>query len=192
MRRAASALAAAAVIIIAAVGIVRAGPAATCPPDACRYVPLILKDSSGAPTPGGAPEPTVPPTKTPVETATATATPTNTPTRTATPTQLPPSYNNCQDDPNGALAPNYPVRIVGIDKVAETVTLQNVSTSSVNLSGWQMCSITGNQHHPISGTLAPNETKVFPGPVGSIWNNASSDPGALYDPQGHLVSYWFD
>jgi hypothetical protein len=61
----------------------------------------------------------------------------------------PPSYNNCQDDPNPSAAPNYPVRIANIDKVAETITLQNVTAAdAIDLTGWQMCSITGNQHHP--------------------------------------------
>lgn len=128
---------------------------------------------------------------------TATPTVTLTPTRTtvpptATPQLPPPSFNNCQADPNGALAPNYPVRITGIDKDAETVTLRNVSHLTVDLTGWRMCSITGNQEHPISGVLAPGETRVFPGPVGPIWNNSLSDPGALYNPNGQLASYWDD
>src|SRR6266511_1022107 len=45
-----------------------------------------------------------------------------------TPRPLPaPSFRNCQEDPNAYAAPNYPVQIVQIDKVAETVTLKNVS-----------------------------------------------------------------
>jgi hypothetical protein len=55
-----------------------------------------------------------------------------------------------------------------------------------------MCSITGNQHHPISGTLAPGETKTFVNTGGPIWNNSASDPGALYNKNGQLVSYYPD
>lgn len=123
---------------------------------------------------------------------TSTPTPTPFPTigPTATPELPPPSFNNCQEDPAFGQAPNYPVRIVTVDKSAETVTLQNVSPDPINLDGWRMCSIKGNQQHPIGGPLAPNETKVFPGPEGLIWNNSESDPGALYDPEGRLVSYW--
>ncbi len=80
----------------------------------------------------------------------------------------PPSFNNCQADPNPAAAPNYPVQIVAIDKGAETVTLKNVSPDPISLDGWHMCSIKGNQEHPISGTLASGEQKVFPGPPGNI------------------------
>ncbi|MCU0493622.1 MAG: lamin tail domain-containing protein [Chloroflexaceae bacterium] len=110
----------------------------------------------------------------------------------APPQQLPPSYNNCQADPNAASAPNFPVRIVGVDKGREIVTLQNVSNEAVSLDGWIMCSIRGNQQHPIGGTLAPNETREFPGPQGTIWSNNDKDDGALYNPQGQLVSYWND
>jgi plastocyanin len=139
------------------------------------------------------------PTATPRSSATATGTPhdrpTPRPTRTPTPTPTlpPPTYNNCQADPNPSAAPNYPVRIVDIDKAAETVTLRNVTVvDSIDLTSWQMCSITGNQHHPISGTLAPGETKTFPNNGGPIWNNSASDPGALYNENGQLVSYFPD
>ena len=154
------------------------GPANT------NYLALIMRIVA----PTAVPTATVaaPPTKTPIPTIT----PKPTVGPTATPTLPPPSYNNCQSDPNSGAAPNYPVRITAINKVAETVTLKNVSASTIDLTGWQMCSITGNQHHPISGTLAPGASQTFPGPAGSIWNNSSPDPGALYNPNGQLVSYF--
>jgi hypothetical protein len=37
---------------------------------------------------------------------------------TPTPTLPPPSYNNCQADPNPSAAPNYPIRITTINKAA--------------------------------------------------------------------------
>ena len=111
------------------------------------------------------------------------------PQPTPTPTPLPASYNNCQADPSANLAPNYPIRIVSIDNAAETVTLRNVSSASIDLTGWQTCSITGNQQHPLSGTLGAGATTVFRNTGGPIWNNSSRDDGALYDPEGHLVSY---
>jgi hypothetical protein len=104
----------------------------------------------------------------------------------------PPSFNSCQADPQAPNAPNYPVQIVRIDKGAETVTLKNVSPEPVDLAGWRMCSIRGNQEHPIGGALAPGEERIFPGPAGNIWNNSEADDGALYNPQGQLVSYFFD
>lgn len=109
-----------------------------------------------------------------------------------TPKPLPPSYNGCVPDVNAGQAPNYPIMISAIDKLAETVTLHNVSSATVNLEGWVLCSIRGSQQHPIGGPLVPDDSKVFPGTAGNIWSNTSPDPGALYDPQGRLVSYWPD
>jgi hypothetical protein len=104
----------------------------------------------------------------------------------------PPSYNNCQADPNPGAAPNAPIKIVTVNKGDETVTLQNVSGAAISLDGWRMCSIRGNQQHPISGPLAPGESKTFSGPAASIWSNNDRDDGALYNPEGQLVSYWTD
>jgi hypothetical protein len=106
----------------------------------------------------------------------------------------PPSFNNCQADPNAAQAPNFPIRITGIDKRTETVTLRNESDQPVNLDGWIMCSVRGNQRHDgIGGVLAPGEQRVFPYTgSGTIWSNSESDPGALYNPEGRLISYWPD
>jgi len=110
-----------------------------------------------------------------------------------TPKPLPPAtFNACQEDPNPGAAPNYPVQIVAIDKGAETVTLKNVSDQAVNLDGWHMCSVKGNQEHPVSGPLAPGEQKTYPGPTGNIWSNSDQDNGSLYNPNGQLVSYWVD
>lgn len=130
--------------------------------------------------------------------ANATATPPAAPVNPAappTPTPAPSlssSYNNCQADPNANAAPNFPVKIVGIDKGSEVVTLQNLSNQAIDLNGWRMCSIKGNQRHPIGGMLAPGERRSFNGPRGNIWNNRERDDGALYDPAGRLVSYWVD
>ncbi len=103
-----------------------------------------------------------------------------------------PSYNGCAEDPNAGQAPNFPVAIVAIDKQAESVTLRNQSAQPISLDGWIMCSVRGNQQHPIGGRLAPGEARRFAGPDGNIWSNGSSDPGALYNPEGRLVSYWPD
>ncbi|NJK78453.1 MAG: lamin tail domain-containing protein [Chloroflexaceae bacterium] len=113
-----------------------------------------------------------------------------------TPPLPPPSFDNCMEDPDPALAPNYPVAIVNINKQTETetVTLQNVSPEPVNLTGWRMCSIRGNQEHVgIDGILSAGETREYQytGPD-SIWNNDEDDDGALYNDQGQLVSYWDD
>ncbi len=106
-----------------------------------------------------------------------------------TPEPPPPTFNNCQTEPNPDAAPEYPVTIVQIDKVAETVTLQNVSQEPIQLDGWHMCSLIGNQTHPIGGVLAAGESRLFPNTGDNIWNNRERDDGALYNPNGQLVSY---
>ncbi|NJL32599.1 MAG: hypothetical protein HC893_00470 [Chloroflexaceae bacterium] len=90
-------------------------------------------------------------------------------------------------------APDYPVRIVMIDKQAEIVRLQNVGPVPIDLEGWVMCSIMGNQRHQgIGGVLAPGETRDFPHSSENIWRNREPDHGVLYDAQGQLISFWED
>ncbi|HEY0607548.1 MAG TPA: hypothetical protein VGD58_31810 [Herpetosiphonaceae bacterium] len=105
----------------------------------------------------------------------------------------PPTFDGCEDDDGAKNAPNFPVRIVTVNKVTEVVRLQNVSTAPVDLNGWRMCSFRGAQEHPgIGGTLAPNETRDFPNTGDNIWNNNDSDDGGLYNASGQAISYWDD
>ena len=97
----------------------------------------------------------------------------------------------CQLSPNPSSAPNSPVMIDDIDKIAEVVSLRNVGAATVDLTGWRMCSINGHQEHTgIGGLLAPGQVRHFayPGP-GAIWNDTQRDDGALYSPAGQLVAY---
>lgn len=165
---------------------------------------VLISQLGRALRPAELPAPVTEPVGQPVATAPADAptatpippSPTPAPIPSPTPAPAPvlpaPTFNNCQADPNPSAAPNFPVRITDINKSAETVTLQNISTQTIDLTGWRMCSITGNQQHPIGGTLAPGVSRTFSGPSGSIWNNSERDDGALYDDQGRLVSYWRD
>jgi micrococcal nuclease len=139
--------------------------------------------------------PTQPPTIEPAPTsppAPASTEPAPPPASGQSTAPLPPSFADCAMDPNAGAAPNAPVKITVIDKGAETVTLQNVGPGPVSLSGWVMCSVKGKQRHDIGGTLAPGETRTFEHSGKNIWNNSASDPGLLYDPQGHLISSWPD
>ena len=117
------------------------------------------------------------PTVTPTTTATPTATATPVPTPPAAPdtntflplvakeivTPPPEFYDGCKSDPNPAAASNYPVRIVTVDKIAEKVTLENVSDATVLLDDWNLCSINGNQDHDqIGGAIAPHADADIP------------------------------
>jgi hypothetical protein len=154
----------------------------------CVTAPTPTPSETPSPTPPGGPTPT--PLGAPSQNAYLPVVAKNIPTPT-----LPPAiFDGCQDDPNPLSAPNFPVRIVRVDKVAEVVILQNVSTVTVSLEDWNMCSINGNQEHDeIFGTLAPGQIRQFPNTGDSpIWNDTERDDGALYNAAGFLVSYWID
>jgi hypothetical protein len=183
----------------------------TCEFEDCIYLPFVMAAAPSPtediePTPSEEPEltPTLDPELSPTSEVTPTLEPTPTlqiePTPTlaptATPTLPPPSFNACRADPYASVAPNYPIKIVNVIKYGtpENVVLQNVSNETINLDGWIMCSILGYQEHTgISGNLAPGQTRTFAYTgVGNIWNNFELDDGALYNPQGQLVSFWKD
>ncbi len=139
---------------------------------------------------GGSPAPVPPPP--PLPDPPAPPAPVPPPPAPPAPPLPPPSFNNCQSDPT--VAPNAPVQIVAINKVDEIVSLKNVSAQSINLAGWTMCSIRGNQRHEgIGGTLDAGQTKQYPYTgAGSIWSNSEDDDGALYNQNGQLVSFYDD
>ena len=148
------------------------------------YLPVVAKDPTASPSPSPSGS------ASPAPSGSASPSPSGSPE----PSAPPPSFNNCQEDPYADDAPNFPVQILSVDKIAETVTLKNTSTSAVDLSGWRMCSVRGNQlHATLSGTLAGGATLVVPSQAGgNIWSNSEDDDGALYNNNGSLVSYWDD
>ncbi len=169
-------------------------------------VPTLAPPVPAAPTvtPDAAPPAPVPVQPSPVRptfvpTAVIISTATTAPTATPSPTfpppapAPPPSFNACQADTDPYAAPNYPIRILYVNKETEVFLLQNVSDAPVNLDGWIMCSVNGSQRlERLPVTLQPGELRelVFPG--AAVWNNEERDDGALYNVQGQLISYWFD
>lgn len=90
------------------------------------------------------------------------------------------------------------VKISNVDKSNEIVTIINTGSSDVNLSGWVLVSVTGNQRYTFPSYMlkAGASVTVASGKASGdlkwtssyIWNNDSSDPAQLYDAQGNLVS----
>lgn len=101
---------------------------------------------------------------------------------------------NCNSAVDADSAPNSPIQIIALDKDAELVRLRNISSETVDLNGWTLCSLRGGQTHAgIDGTLAPGAERDFRHTGGStIWSNSERDDAALYDAQGQLISYWPD
>jgi len=110
------------------------------------------------------------------------------------PTPLPPSYNNCQEDPLAPQAPNSPIHITNVDKLGEVVRIRNVTNAAVDLTGWRICSIRGNQvHATLNGSIAAGQAMdIMSQADGNIWSNSENDDAALYDAKGSLISFWED
>lgn len=99
----------------------------------------------------------------------------------------------CRRIPDPDAASNYPIKIISIQKEYEWVTIRNETDGdTIDLTGWHMCSILGGQEHIIFGTIGPGETQILVNTDRPIWNNDLSDPGALYNSRGQLVSYYPD
>jgi len=142
------------------------------------------------PTPPASPTPTPPTSPTPTP-PTYTA---HLPLINKIPAVPPAIYDGCKSDPNPAGATNYPVRIVGVNKVTEVVTLQNVSDKTISLEDWNMCSLATHQDHDqIFGAIAPGQIRSFSN-IGTpnVWIDNQRNDGALYNAAGYLVSYWVD
>lgn len=117
--------------------------------------------------------------------------PTRVPQATLTPLPHSPAANPCRQRVDEA-APNTPIVITAVDKVAEVVSIRNTSTSAVDLAGWTICSLLGSQLHArLDGILGPGETTVVPSQaLRAIWNNRSKERAAVYNSQGQLISFW--
>ncbi len=113
------------------------------------------------------------------------------PTISAGPTALP-------EVPNGDTPVNQGIVIENINKEAEVVTIRNKTSVDVDLRGYKLVSVTGNQSFifPTFILKAGASMTVSSGDQGgdvmwttaNIWNNSKSDPGVLYDPNDREVS----
>lgn len=92
-----------------------------------------------------------------------------------------------------------------LDKKAELVTITNKSDKDVDITGWKLVSVTGNQEFIFPQYTLKEVESVTVGGFDSIdvsdfdweegrgvWNNSKSDPAELYDASGNLVSRFDD
>ena len=90
------------------------------------------------------------------------------------------------------------VEIIAVNKTAEYAEIQNFSPAPVDLRGWRLVSLTGNESCTLGGTLDPNEALRIWSRRGSpgfdcqlgraIWRDNVADPAVLYNPLGEEVS----
>ena len=88
--------------------------------------------------------------------------------------------------------------IVTVNKSAEYVDIKNGSSSSVDLTGWNLLSEKGSQSCQLGGVIQSGAILRIYAASGSdgfncnysknIWNNSEPDPAVLYNPQGAEVS----
>lgn len=98
--------------------------------------------------------------------------------------------------------------VLTIDKRDELVTINNTSNEYINLDGWKLVSVRGNQTYtfdsvqiPAKGVLyvsssdkttKPSADSVLVWEVDNVWNNNEPDPGELYNENNELVAVWED
>lgn len=175
------------------------------PPDHRAWLPVALHGPLEVGGGGPLPRP-VTPTRTSTETATPTPTPTPTRTPTRTPTATPVART-----PEPGRPPRSPLRITalffdgeGRNEPDEYVAFENVTGEAVELFGWQLVSVQGNQRHRfgLGNEIGPRATcRVYtnedhPEHCGfnwasgvAIWNNGG-DKAELRDPSGALVDWY--
>ncbi len=96
-----------------------------------------------------------------------------------------------------AIGVSNPVSIISVGLDTEQVVIKNSSTTSVQMNGYKLVSVRGNQVYTFPEYLleAGKSVTVYSGKgsgdlkwTGSyMWNN-DGDPAELYDPNGNLIS----
>ncbi len=92
---------------------------------------------------------------------------------------------------------NSNIIISDLDKIGEVITIKNNSLEDVDLTGWTILSIKGNQEYVFPEYIlkANSEVTVTSGGIkgdliwgmGNIWNNSSSDPAVLFDAEKNQI-----
>jgi endonuclease YncB( thermonuclease family) len=108
----------------------------------------------------------------------------------------------------------YPVKtaeqtgiLLTVDKQDELATISNESGQDIELAGWKLVSVRGNQTYEFEKyKLAAGEKVTISSNSGnellpdktlrwgkeSVWSNSETDPGELYNASNELVTVWED
>lgn len=97
--------------------------------------------------------------------------------------------SNTEEKPVELVRPN--VIISSLDKIAEVVTVSNNSEEDVDLTGWTLLSVTGNQEFIFPEYILKANSRIvissgvkdgdFYWGKQNVWNNSQSDPAVLFD-----------
>ena len=109
------------------------------------------------------------------------------------------------DEVNAVLSEDSDISIIELDKKLEYIILKNNSTEDIDITGWKIVSIRGDQTFIIpTCVLGPNETvKIGDSETNSdvdfhwldgngTWNNSKSDPAELYNKLDILMDRYND
>lgn len=90
--------------------------------------------------------------------------------------------------------------ILSLDKKAEYIVLKNTSSSTIDLTGWKIRSVKGDQWFTFPQFSLESDKEVKIGDMGQnsevtfhwldgwgTWNNSESDPAELYDSVGNMI-----
>lgn len=87
--------------------------------------------------------------------------------------------------------------IFSLNPLGEFVDIQNVGEVAIDLTGWKLVSVKGNEDCLLGGMIQPSEIlRIFSGskqPGYScgfekpIWEDSEPDPAVLYDPDGNEI-----
>lgn len=95
------------------------------------------------------------------------------------------------------------ITIVSVDKGDEIVVIRNNDDKDINMTGWTLVSVTGNQTltfpdgfvlkarasvQILTGNGAVEKEGALLWTTANTWNNSTSDPAELYDSNGKKVS----
>lgn len=97
------------------------------------------------------------------------------------------------------------VKIIELDKKAEYIVIKNTNSDTIDMTGWVIVSVKGNQRFTFPqcslkanatvkvGDSGKNSDVDFHWLAGSgTWNNSESDPAELYDSKGTLIARYND
>lgn len=96
---------------------------------------------------------------------------------------------------------------IEVDKQAELVTITNTTDDAIQMKGWKLVSVRGNQTYPFGQYVLNAQKRVIISSADevrssdddlllwgatNIWNNKESDPAELYNEYNELVAVWED
>ncbi|REK76371.1 thermonuclease family protein [Paenibacillus paeoniae] len=98
--------------------------------------------------------------------------------------------------------------VIDVDKRGELVTITNTTSATIDMEGWKLISVRGNQTYTFPEVELPANSKLLVSSgdshvkdanailliweVDNVWSNNEPDPAELYNENNELVALWED